>query len=366
VFAICGLLQRIRRSIYPLAVKPLPSSDLQAISNTTRELWHRARGKRVFISGGTGFFGIWLLESLAFCNHTLGTNVSATVICRDPERVRARIPHIAGETCIQFLKGDVRNFEFPEGQFEYLIHAASPTAAAIFLDADDVLETLIGGTRRMIAFAKNHGTKNFLLVSSGAVYGPQPEATPRTPEEYRGGPDWLNPDNAYAEGKRVSEQLCAIAAMGSCIRFAIARCFAFVGPHLPLDQHFAIGNFIGDALANRRILIRGDGTPIRSYLYASDLAIWLWTLLLSQPRQETNPVVVNVGSGQGFSIRDVAHTVASEINPNLQIDIAGQRLPGAPLLQYVPDVKRAEALYGLTPTVDLREAVQRTARWHRS
>jgi nucleoside-diphosphate-sugar epimerase len=351
---------------YSGTVKPLPTSDLHAIQIRTRELWEGAREKKIFLSGGTGFFGVWLLESLAHCNRALDLNVSAMVVCRDPEKVRARLPHIANEGCIHFLEGDVRTFQFPEGQFDYVFHAAAPTVAANFLDAEDVLTTLIDGTRRMISFARSHCTKNFLFVSSGAVYGPQPESMPQISEEHRGSPQWLNPDAAYAEGKRVSEQLCSIAANSSSIRFAIGRCFALVGPHLPLDQHFAIGNFIADALANRRILIRGDGTPMRSYLYASDLAVWLWTLLLAGHTQEANPVVVNVGSGDALSIRDLAYTVANAINPKLQIDVEGHRLPGAPLLQYVPDVSRAEALFGLRPTVDVHDAIRRTAAWHNS
>jgi dTDP-glucose 4,6-dehydratase len=170
---------------------------------------------------------------------------------------------------------------------------------------------------------------------------------------------------AYAQAKRVSEQICSQHAQESGIRFTIARCFAFVGPHLPLDRHFAIGNFIGDALAGRDIAIRGDGTPMRSYLYAADLAVWLWTMLLGMGDSAANPQVFNVGSGEAISIGDLARLVIDELDSSLSVQIAQKPNPREPKLQYVPDVARVEACLGLRPLIGLREAIRRTAAWHR-
>jgi nucleoside-diphosphate-sugar epimerase len=137
-----------------------------------------------------------------------------------------------------------------------------------------------------------------------------------------------------------------------------------VGPHLPLDQHFAIGNFIADALAGRNIRIAGDGTPMRSYLYAGDLAIWLWTLLLRPLDASSRPEIYNVGSDEAVSIRDLAHEVVEEINPSLGIEIAQQTVTGEPRQQYVPDVSKAKSRLGLERIIGLREAIRRTAHWH--
>src|SRR6185437_551101 len=171
------------------------------------------------------------------------------------------------------------------------------------------LSTLVGGTRRMLELAKSGRAASFLYLSSGAVYGPQPAGMCQIPEDYQGGPDWLDPESAYAEGKRVGEQMCAISAREMATAFTIARCFAFAGPHLPLDKHFAIGNFVADALAGRNIAVRGDGTPMRSYLYGADLAIWLWTMLLGEAAHGARPRVYNVGSSDAISIRELAWRV---------------------------------------------------------
>ncbi len=355
----------VRSGIYANGVKPLPSEDLEHVLRHTATFWERARGRRVFISGGTGFFGAWLLESLAYCNRKLNARILATVLSRDPEGFARRMPHVAGEACLRLIKGDVRDFAFPEGQFEYVIHAAATTSAEVADRPMERLSTLVDGTRRMLEMAKAGRASSFLYVSSGAVYGPQPAGMRGTPEDYRGGPDWLDPESAYAEGKRLGEQMCAIAAREAETTFTIARCFAFAGPHLPLDKHFAIGNFVRDALAGRNIAVGGDGTPMRSYLYGADLAIWLWTMLLGEAAHGERLRVYNVGSGEAVSIRELAQRVVDEIDPSLKVEVAREPLAGAPRMQYVPDVGKAERELGLRPLIALGEAIRRMAAWYR-
>ncbi|HEY6770247.1 MAG TPA: NAD-dependent epimerase/dehydratase family protein, partial [Candidatus Sulfotelmatobacter sp.] len=142
----------------------------------------------------------------------------------------------------------------------------------------------------------------------------------------------------------------------------IARCWAFCGPHLPLDAHFAIGNFIGDVLAGRPIHIGGDGTPRRSYLYGSDLAIWLWTMLFRAP----SLVPINVGSAHDVSISELAQIVAATLDPKVAVHTAGQASPGVAASRYVPSVDRAKQLLGLEETVNLQESIRRTAAWYRN
>jgi dTDP-glucose 4,6-dehydratase len=332
----------------------------------TKEQWKRARGARIFISGGTGFFGAWILESLIYCNHALDLGVSASVLCRDPDQYAKKMPHVAEDPAITLLRGNVSTFPFPEDRSTYVIHAAAPTSADAAGRPLQLLDTVVEGTRHMIELARRHGARRFLFVSSGAVYGRQPVGMSHIPEDYRGGPDWLDPASAYAEGKRVAEQLCSIASGELDVEFRIARCFAFVGPHLPLDQHFAIGNFIADALAGRDIQIRGDGTPLRSYLYAADLAVWLWTMLFSDSSDRKNLQVWNVGSSEAISIRELAREVIAELRPELKMHVAQSAPSGEAPAQYVPDIRKVERELGLKQVIPLREAIRRTARWHAS
>ena len=339
----------------------LSTTDLDHILRETISLWDQLRNQSIFISGGTGFFGCWLVESFLYINRSLDLNARATVLTRDPVAFSLKCPHLAGDPALILLAGDVRNFQFPDGEFSYVIHAATEASARQAAERPlEMLTTIVDGTARMLDFARIHATRKFLFTSSGAVYGKQPENLTHIPEAYLGGPDPLDPASVYAEGKRISEQMCALESTHKQIEIKIARCFAFVGPHLPLDAHFAIGNFIGDVLARREIRINGDGTARRSYLYASDLAIWLWTMLFRAP----GLVPFNVGSSHDLSILELAQTVVQSLNVSTKIHVSKEPVLGAAVAQYVPSVDRAKTMLGLNQTVSLQEAIRRTANWH--
>ena len=211
-------------------INPL-AADLDHILSNTEDLWEELRGNRIFITGGTGFFGCWLLESFAWANKKLDLNAQAVVLTRDIDNFRKKAPHIAAEPSIKFYLGDVQSFEFPEGKFSHIIHAATE-ANAKMNDENPILmlNTIVQGTRHTLDFAKYCGANKFLLTSSGAVYGKQPPDITHIPENYLGAPDTMDTRSAYGEGKRLAELLCAMYAKQYGIDTKIARCFAFVGP----------------------------------------------------------------------------------------------------------------------------------------
>ena len=339
--------------------RPIADDDLAMILAATAPLWEEVRGKRVFVTGGTGFFGAWIVESFCYANRELGLGASITVLTRDAGKFRAKCPHLAGDAAVTMHDGDVRDFAFPAGAFDFVIHAATEASAKQAAEAPlEMLSTILAGTERTLEFAAQCGAKKFLLTSSGAVYGAQPSEMTHVPEEYAGAPDSLDAKSVYAEGKRASELMCALYA--DRFECKIARCWAFCGPHLPLDAHFAVGNFIGDVLAGRPIEIAGDGTPTRSYMYAADLVVWLWTILLKAPAMRA----YNVGSGESKSIREAAEVVRRALGMEAEVRVAKEAIAGARVSRYVPDVSRAEHELGLRASVTLEEAVRRTAAWY--
>jgi dTDP-glucose 4,6-dehydratase len=222
-----------------------------------------------------------------------------------------------------------------------------------------MLDIVVSGTRRTLDFAVACGARRFLLTSSGAVYGKQPANVSHLAEDFAGSPVTSDPRSAYAEGKRAAELLCAIYHCRHSLEAKIARGFTFLGPYLPLDVHFAAGNFLRDRLADGPIRVSGDGTPVRSYLHAADMAIWLWTILVDG--QACRPY--NVGSEVEITIRDLAFAVAQSV---AEVNVGGKAAPGQAAQRYVPSTRRAAIELGIEQLIPLPDAIERTLAWHRA
>ena len=332
-------------------------TDLEHIFKNTFELWEDFRGKKIFITGGTGFFGCWLLESFLWANEKLNLNATVTVLTRNPAIFALKVPHLSSHSAIQILEGDILSFKYPKGKFSHIIHAATEASAKLNQENPLLMfNTIVDGTKNILDFALHCQAEKFLSTSSGAVYGKQPPEISHVAEDYVGSPDLSNPSSAYGEGKRAAELLCNLYNQQYGIETKIARCFAFVGPYLPLDTHFAIGNFINNGLKGEPILIKGDGTPIRSYLYAGDLIIWLLTILIKGKPYDP----INVGSEVAFSIAELANIVSEcfEITP--KVTIVQKKLANQPRESYLPSVKKALDELNLKQTISLRDAIKKT------
>ncbi|MFI0348182.1 MAG: NAD-dependent epimerase/dehydratase family protein [Chthoniobacterales bacterium] len=371
----------------------LPSEDLEHFLAHTRDLWEDLRGKRIFVTGATGFFGMWLLETFCYANDQLNLGAELVGLSRNPEAFAEKAPHLVKHPAITMHRGDVRDFDFPypfsspektgvppfaesldsskgkllkkkqaaqvngggfpKGKFSHVIHAGTTSSAPV--PDLEMLDTIIGGTRRTLDFSLACGAERFLFVSSGAVYGKLPSDVAHVSENYLGAPDVMNSVSAYGEGKRAAELLCAIAHQEHGMKTTIARCFAFVGPHLPLDAHFAIGNFVRDGLAGKTILLKSSGASRRSYLYAADLAVWLWTILFKG--EVCFPY--NVGSNEGVTVKELAEKVASILGQSVSIekDASQQQT------NYVPDTSRAEKELHLKNNFTLEVSIDNYVSW---
>ncbi len=311
----------------------------------------------LLLTGGTGFFGKALLRHWMEAANAGANMPAVTVLSRSPECFLGRCPEFADQGWIRLYRGDILDpASLPEGgDFSHVLHAAADSTAGPQLSPLQRYTQIVDGTRNLLEYATQHRIPRFLLTSSGGVYGPQPQELEQIPEHYHGLPDPLEPAHAYSVAKRCAEHLCILYQQQFGLEVVIARCFAFVGRDLPRDVHFAIGNFIRDALESPAIRVSGDGTPVRSYMDQRDLAHWLDVML----RQGRAGTAYNVGSDEAVTIAELAHLVRDVLSPQKTVHIAAaQATPGSFRNRYVPCIDKARSELGL----QLRHGLQQSIR----
>ena len=302
----------------------------------------KLKGMNILLTGGTGFFGKNLLLYVRKLNNNFNADIKLTVLSRNPNKFITEFPELIEDVNIFFLKGEIRDFRLAKDEiFDYVIHAATTTAQKN--DISEEYSVIVDGTINLLKQIKNKNIKKILYVSSGGVYGEQPPEISHILESYP-----PNPITQYGKGKLKAEQLC----LDSGIPATIARCFTFVGPYLPLDAHFAIGNFILNGLRNEPIVIRGDGKSVRSYMYSEDLAEWLLKILVDG----LNGEVYNVGSDKTVSIAVLAGVVNECFDNKLNIKILGKSVVGAST-RYVPSILKAQKNLELKLNTKLKIAI---------
>ena len=314
-------------------------------------------GKTIMITGSTGFVGRSLLESALWYNEmTTGEGCHLLL----PVRNRSKLSGIlAGRTQgVEIISWDKEGSFDPNPEFDMLIHAASPSDPRSYL-FDPFLMTAdtLKLTECVVRAAKKTEAEKMLYISSGAVYGPQPNGMASISEDYLGGPDVATPLSCYGEAKRCSEVLCLHSGVPSIS----ARLFSFVGPYQDLRSSFAVPNFINSGLHGKDIVVKGDGSQVRGYCYASDLCCALWKLLLG----DTKHIIYNVGSDRfQIDIMHLARLIADSFD-GIDVRVLGREDPqtiGTQAGRYVPDITRLKSIY--EPKIDIEEGLRRTIAHH--
>lgn len=326
---------------------PLPLEDLECVSQLAGGCWSRLEGRRVLFTGGSGFLGSWMLETFLHAGTRLNIPFRAMALTRDAARFSKSLPHLAGDPRVELLEVDAADMPVPDGPVDFVIHSLVPDGGAFLADQEFFFRS---ATKRLLDIASAKRADGFLLCSTGAVYQPHDPPGPFCEDDPRVS---LDAPVSYGQIRRIVEDQCLGA---SNIPIKIARGFAFVGPRIPLDANFAIGNFIGDGLAGRPIRVHGDGAGVRSYLYAADMAAWLWTILLDG----LPGCAFNVGSEEAVCMADLATTIGSRFD--VQTIIEGKAISSAAPAIYLPRTSRACAELGLRAWTGLHEAIEKTIR----
>ncbi len=339
---------------------PIIQRALQGIP-ATLGLHGELAGQHLLLTGGTGFFGQWLLALLYQLN-LQGAGVEVSVLSRTPTRFLDAQPRYRDCSWLHWLSGDVRDLRaLPGRPVTLILHAAADTSAAAHGRPLELFDTIVSGARRVLDLAVRHDAR-VLLTGSGAQYGSLPGASDEDAgvvETYPGACLSNSANSAYGEAKRAQETLAAIYAQQYGLPLVMTRCFAFSGPGLPLDAHFAIGNFVRDALCADEIVLHSSGQAVRSYLHGADLAGWLLTLLVRGHSGE----VYNVGSDEAISLAALARRVVEHVSPGKALRILG-RPDESSRAFYVPDISSARRL-GLDVWTTLNQSIESMAVWAR-
>ena len=343
-------------------LSPSVLEDLEAISQWSETDLRLIVDFPTIITGGSGFIGTWLTLSWVHAHKTFGGSGRLLVTSRNSAYNKHLIDSIHQSAPVTYCDSDIRELAVPpEFQNSFLVHAATPASDELNRSNPDLmLSIIVDGQKQLLRESTRINVKRFLFLSSGAVYGPQPLDLPNVSEEMFNVLGNSISNSAYSEGKRLSEELGNKAAIDTGLQFVTARLFAFLAPYLPMDSHFAAGNFLSQATGSSKITIRSGGGSQRTYQYASDMVSWLWTLLVRGEIGEA----YNVGSDQEISILGLAQTIQHQVLPRVELEVLGVDTPDT-VSRYVPSIDKISTQFGLTNQVSLDLAIRKTESWLR-
>jgi nucleoside-diphosphate-sugar epimerase len=338
--------------------------DLKTSVGESADSLNQLKNTCILISGGTGFMGTWLAELIAFLNDEYQFNIHLILLARDSQEFEAKAPHIFGRKDVELINKDVRSIIDLPDSVSWIIHAAStPDNRVHSSNPLKTMQIVSQGTSAILdASTRLPKLKKILNISSGLVYGAQPWDMDGIPESFFGPLDCSAMSSVYAEAKRFGENLCAVYRSGYRLPVVNARPFAFIGPYQYLDRPWAINNFIRDSLLGGEIRILGDGETLRSYMYASDMAWWLLSIVVNG----NTGMNYNVGSPDAISLRKLSEKIASNFSNSPEIVSRVSKSEVLNRSKFIPDVRSALNNLHLKINVTLDTAIMRTVIWNKS
>lgn len=310
--------------------------------------------RRVLITGGAGFIGSHLADRLLEAgNEVIAMDNLATGHTRN-------IEHLAGNDRFRFIKHNVVDYIYIEGDLDVVLHLASLPSPVDYLKKPiPTLKVGAHGTHQALGLARAKNAR-FMLASTSEVYG-DPLVHPQ-PEDYWGNVNPVGPRGVYDESKRFAEAITMAYHRYHGVDTRIFRIFNTYGPRMRPDDGRVVTNFINQALHGEALTVYDDGSRTRSFCYVSDLVDGILRLMDSN---EVNPV--NLGNPGEMTILEFAETVQkltggkSELNHVVPTD---ERTKDDPQVRR-PDISRARKVLGWEPRVSLEEGLGHTIEYFR-
>jgi len=325
------------------------AEDMAGIVRACEDDFVSFSGTKVLITGGSGFVGCYLVESLLAWNQARPSQACTLYVpTRSLARLQDKFPHWLTQVGLHCFEWDGQSLN-EVGAVDYVIHAASPVLPSDYLkDVDTSMQAMLCMTKALLDYCRQCDVQKMLYLSSGAVYGTLKEGMVSMPETYWGELAQHDVRACYADTKRACENL--LKASG--VPIVVARLFSFIGPYMPLNHDYAISDFIHSADRLGYIQLHSDGLAQRTYCYAADLSIMLWKLLAMAKGGD----VYNVGAASPVvSILELAQCISKLMHVPLQHQ---SKIQTKARHTYVPDMSKMTPIY--QANTHWVEAVKRT------
>ena len=330
---------------------------------------------RVLITGGAGFLGSHLCDLLIGQGHQV--LAMDNLVTGRPEN----IAHLMGHDRFSFIKYNVCDYLHVEGPLDAVMHFASPASPQDYLDLP-IATLKVGalGTHKALGLAKAKGAR-FLLASTSEVYG-DPLVNPQ-PESYWGNVNPMSPRGVYDEAKRFAEAMTMAYHRYHGLDTRIVRIFNTFGPRMRPHDGRVVSNFIVQALQGRPLTMFGDGAQTRSFCYVDDLVRGIVALLMAESgtsvaertdraeflaqrtdrARETVHEPVNIGNPRELTVAEIGRLVLKLTGSPSQVE--HKPLPVDDPKVRRPDIRRAKALLGWEPAIDLEDGLKKTIEYFR-
>jgi UDP-glucuronate decarboxylase len=306
---------------------------------------------RTLVTGGSGFIGSHLCERLLAAGHE--------VLCVDNYYTgrRRNIEHLLPDPRFEAMRHDITAPLYVE--VDQIFNLACPASPIHYqFDPVQTLKTSVHGSINMLGLAKRVKAKIF-QASTSEIYG-DPHVHPQ-PESYWGHVNPLGPRACYDEGKRAAETLFFDYHRQHGVRIKVARIFNTYGPRMHPNDGRVVSNFIIQALRGEPITIYGDGTQTRSFGFVDDLIEGILKLMASD---DSLLGPVNLGNPNEISVRELAETIIGMTQSRSALVF--KPLPADDPRQRQPNISLAREKLGWSPTVGLREGLERTIAYFKS
>lgn len=273
--------------------------------------WEKLKGKTILVTGATGLIGQNIINILLFLNIRYTLNIRILALVRNKEKAKMKFAEqLRGTKALGFIEGIVENLPEIDEEIHYIIHGASPTASAYFVEKPvETIQTMVVGTINVLELARRKDIKGVVYLSSMEVYGLS-ELEKMLTEKDLGYLDPLVIRNCYPESKRQCEALCAAYASEYAIPAMGVRLAQTFGPGVGKNDARVFAEFARNAMKGEDIVLLTDGSSKRCYLYTADAVSAILTVLL----KGNAGVSYNVGNPETYcSIYEMAVMVAEKV-----------------------------------------------------